>query len=108
MSLQQLQECGVCRFHLNFQLVYIHNLHYFSLHYFRLCRSLFVQQFKLGLLDPLCDNPPSAVDPWPSRSTQQRPLQNPAWPRSEVVSTVEVATKIRECCHDVWKRPVLV
>ena len=103
MSLQQLQECGVCRFHLNFQLVYIH-----SLHYFRLCRSLFVQQFKLVLLDPLCDNPPSAVDPWPSRSTQQRPLQNPAWPRSEVVSTVEVATKLRECCHDVWRRPLLV
>ena len=103
MSLQQLQECGVCRFHLNFQLVYIH-----SLHYFRLCRSLFVQQFKLVLLDPLCDNPPSAVDPRPSRSTQQRPLQNPAWPRSEVVSTVEVATKIRECCHDVWRRPLLV
>ena len=29
-------------------------------------------------------------------STQQRPLQNPAWPRSEVVSTVEVSTKFRE------------
>ena len=72
VSLQQLQECGVwtvqtrprvCRFHLNFLLVYI-----YSLYYFRLCRSLFVyQQFKLVLLDPLCDNPPSAVDPWPSQ-----------------------------------------
>ena len=25
------------------------------------------QHFKLVLLDPLCDNPPSAVDPWPSQ-----------------------------------------